>query len=202
MQFRKAHPSTYSPAPEISRIASPGPTTASSNLLAPTGHKHKSLKSSKSVENMKKVPLSERDKMALRKASNDSSTSLPNVAAASTSGSISRRRDRTGSFNVDMPTQDFTPARADSMGIIDDMISPTEKSQSFASVPATPTMTSSPTFSLPSPSGRRSAPPAPPKRRKPPAIPVKATPRTAAGVTMTTIASTSSPLSQQAGYRG
>jgi len=178
----------------------------SSDLLSTTGSttRRRSLKSYKSVENLRKGPVSERDRMTLRKASNDSShssTSLPNVAAA-TSGPRSKRRDRTGSFNLDAPTQDVTPVRADSLdslGSLDGMVSPTKDvSHQFFGDPSTASSSTRPPISL---LGRRSAPPAPPKRRKPPAVPTSInTTRTHGGATITTIASTavsvSSPLSQ------
>lgn len=165
---------------------STSPTTNPDNhLLSPEPPKLRSLKSARSVENLRQ-PVEDRRGNTIRKASTDSSNSLPSVAVAS---SRHYRPDSTP------PTQDrpLHPIRNDSMGIYE-----TTSPKSTRSEP------DSDSLNVPSPSGRRSAPPVPSpvKRRKPPAIPAHRPTRLNAanggGKNMATIGPTitSSPLSQ------
>ena len=137
----------------------------------------------------------------VRQLSGDSSTSLPRVAAASTSAASSKHRYRAGSFNVDATTTSFSSLSVDprangetihiidaSSPLTDDppeirVLSPTSPGQAISSSPLDRSLSSSASSSsssldtLPkpaSPSGRRAAPPPPVKtRRKPPAVPVR-----------------------------
>lgn len=166
------------------------PAKQDNHLLSPGRTKQKSLKSARSAENLR-PPIDDRRANAIRKASTDSSNSLPSIAVAST------RHDRP---DTTPPTQDrpLHPTRTDSMGIYE-ITSP----KIIRSEPD-PDSLSVPPRAIPSPSGRRSAPPVPPvKRRKPPAIPVHRPPRlngvNGGGKSITTVGptATSSPLSQK-----
>lgn len=123
--------------------------------------KSKHLKPARSVENLR-PPIDNRRGNAFRKASTDSSNSLPSVAVASSNSS---RHDRP---HTTPPTQDRPlHPRSDPVGVYDVTPPGTIRSEPDPDPP------SSPPRVIPSPSGRRSAPPVPPvKRRKPPAVPV------------------------------
>lgn len=199
VQLRKATPIPSTPVADLVREDSPGPTTTSDNQLLSPGHpKHKSLKSTRSVENLR--PSDRPRGNTIRKASTDSSKSLPNNVTVASNNSSKHNRDRSGS-NDTPPTQDDhppvpCPTRNDSMGIYE-----TTSPQTIR--PEHDTL-GVPPRAIPSPSGRRSAPPVPPpvKRRKPPAIPTHRSPRlngvNGGGKNMATIGPTitSSPLSQ------
>lgn len=184
-------PST--PVADLMREESPAPIVNPDDQTLGTKHtKQKSCKSARSVEHLR-LPLDDRRVITIRKASTDSSNSLPNVAIASSNPS---RRHRSGSTP---PTQDRPlPTRGDSMGIYE-----TTSPQVIRTGPE-PDSLGFPPRAIPSPSGRRSAPPVPPpvKRRKPPAIPTNRSPKLDAvnggGKNMNTIGPTitSSPLSQ------
>jgi len=195
VQLRKTTPIPSTPVVDLMREDSPGPATISNQKLLDPGHtRQKPLKSARSVENLR-PPVDDRRGNTIRKASTDSSSSMPNVAVASKNSS---RYDRGRSDRNDMPpTQDRRPVphptRSDSMGIY----------QTFRPGPD-PDSLGVPPRAIPSPSGRRSAPPVPPpvKRRKPPAVPVHRSARlngvNGGGKSMATIGPsiTSSPLSQ------
>ncbi|KAF7972718.1 hypothetical protein HWV62_17174 [Athelia sp. TMB] len=169
------------------------------------------LKPSKSVENLKaksKPPRPPRSAMEnLRRPSNESASSLPGVASATTlAGAPSKRREREpprsanidasfaqaqGSGYVHRHNQAQWPVRADSL----DGLSPTHlvpvmslSGPSSSSVELVETQTTN------SPTKRRPPPAAPPKRRKPPAIPsaVPRVERTNSGAIITSIASSTS----------
>jgi hypothetical protein len=197
VQLRKSTPTPSTPV-DFMREDSPGPTAMPDNhLLGPNNTKQKSLKSARSVENFRPPPVDDRRGNPVRKASTDSSSSLPNVAVASSR----HNRDRSGSKDTP-PTQDRPaphPIRSDSMGIFETTSPRTLRPGSE------PDILGVPTRAIPSPSGRRSAPPVPPtvKRRKPPAVPAHRSPKlnevNGSGKSMTTIGPpiTSSPLSQE-----
>lgn len=179
-------PMPSTPVSELMQEESTSPTAKPENrLLDPELPKLKSLKSAKSVENLR-PPVEDRRGNTIRKASTDSSNSLPSVAVASS------RHDRPDSTP---PTQDrpLHPMRCDSMGIYE-----TTSPKSIRSEPNPNSL------NVPSPSGRRSAPPVPSpvKRRKPPAIPTHRSmglnAANGGGKNMATIGPTitSSPLSQ------
>ncbi|KAF9653640.1 hypothetical protein BDM02DRAFT_3182648 [Thelephora ganbajun] len=200
VQLRKTTPIPSTPVVDLMREDDAVPAATSDNRLLGPGHtRQKSLKSARSVENFR-PPADDRRGNAVRKASTDSSNSLPNVAVGSNNSS---RHDRGRSDSNDTPpTQDHPPAshpvRTDSMGIYE-INSP----QTFRSE-TNPDSLSVPPWAIPSPSGRRSAPPVPPpvKRRKPPAVPAHRSPRlngvNGGGKNMATIGPsiTSSPLAQ------
>ena len=170
------------------------------------------LKTSHSAENLRKL---NRGVEAIRIGSNDSSTSLPRVAAASAglpSGSGgSRRRERAGSMDVELPSSSISEPSERRPSILEDAPFTQEPPEIrvVASSPFSPTGpgidhtrpgssgSASSASSLPSspvPKQRRTAPAPPPRRRKPPAVPVRNTTAAAVngGVTITTIASSSS----------
>ncbi|KAF9788112.1 hypothetical protein BJ322DRAFT_606215 [Thelephora terrestris] len=194
VQLKKTTPIPSSPVSEFMREDGPEPAPKPDNcLLGPEPVKQKSLKSARSAENLR-PQVDGRGGITIRKASTDSSNSLPNVAAAS---SNSPKHDRSDHMS---PTQDLPrhPIRYDSMEMYE-----TASSKTIRSEPD-PDSLGNPPRAIPSPSGRRSAPPVPPpvKRRKPPAIPTHRSPRlngvNGGGKNMTTIGPTitSSPLSQ------
>ena len=181
-------PST--PVVEFMREDSPGPTAMPDNT------KQKSLKSARSVENLRQPPVDDRRGITIRKASTDSSSSLPNIAVASNNSS-KHNRDRSGSKGTqDRPAPH--PIRSDSMGIFETTSPRTLRPGSE------PDTLDAPPRAVPSPSGRRSAPPVPlpVKRRKPPAVPAHRSPKlngaNGGGRNMATIGPsiTSSPLSR------
>lgn len=197
VQLRKTTPIPSTPVADLMREDSPGPAAMPDNhRLSPGYAKQKSLKSARSVENLR-PPVDDRRGNVIRKASTDSSNSLPNVAVASSR----HNRDRSDSTDTS-PTQDRPPVprpvRSDSMGIFETTSPRTLRPGSE------PDTLDVPPRAIPSPSGRRSAPPVPPpvKRRKPPAIPAHRPPRlngvNGGGKNMATIGPsiTSSPLSQ------
>ena len=197
VQLRKATPIPSTPVVELMRQDSPGPAATSDSQLAAPGHvRQKSLKSARSVENLRPPPVDDRQRgNGVRHASTDSSKSLPNSAISN--NSPKHYRNRSGSKDTP-PTQDRpplpSPTRSDSMGIF----------ETVGPGPDTDSLLGLPPRVIPSPSGRRSAPPVPPpiKRRKPPAIPTHRSPRlngaNGGGKNMGTIGPTinSSPLSQ------
>ena len=198
VQLRKTTPIPSTPVVDLMREDSPGPaTTADNRLLDPGYTKQKPLKSARSVENLRPAPADDRRGNPIRKASTDSSNSLPNITVAS-NNSTRYHRDRSGS-NGTAPTQDRPPVphpiRSDSMGIYEVTTIRSGSDTDALSLPPR---------AIPSPSGRRSAPPVPPpiKRRKPPAVPAHRSPRlngaNGGGKNMTTIGPsiTSSPLSR------
>lgn len=201
VQLKKTTSIPLTPVVDLMREDSPGPAVVPDNRLLGPGHpKQKSLKSARSFENLRPPAVDDRRGNAIRKASTDSSKSLPNVAVASNNSS---RYDRARSDSNDTPpTQDRPPVphpmRSDSMGIFETTSLQTLRSGSE------PDTLDDPPRAIPSPSGRRSAPPVPPpmKRRKPPAVPAHRSPRlngvNGGGKGMTTIGPsiTSSPLSR------
>ncbi|KAH7912871.1 hypothetical protein BJ138DRAFT_1082828 [Hygrophoropsis aurantiaca] len=141
-----------------------------------TATKPRSLKPSRSVENIKS-PVSPRSPPrsaieGLRRPSTDSATSLGGVASAVPPG-VSRRRDTIGSIDDPCPPgQHHIPV------------------PDFSRPPLSPGAVSlPPNVSTIAQKSQRRPPPAPPKRRKPPAIPVG---KTHGGATITAIASSSS----------
>jgi len=203
VQLRKTTPIPSTPLADLVREDSPGPSPMSDNHLSSPGHtRQRSLKLTRSVENLRLVfPEDDRRGNPIRKASTDSSKSLPNVVAMAQNNPSRHDRNRASSDDTP-PTQDRPPVprpiRNDSMGIYE-TTSPQNPwpgaGSDFLNVPPRP---------IPSPSGRRSAPPVPPpvKRRKPPAVPAHRPPRLGGvdggGKNMATIGPTitSSPLSQ------
>ena len=197
VQLRKATPIPSTPVVDLMRQDSPGPAVTSDSQVSAPGHvRQKSLKSARSVENLR-PPVDDRQRgNGIRHASTDSSKSLPNAVTAALNNSSKHYRNRSGSKDTP-PTQDHppfpSPIRSDSMGIFE-TVGPGPD----------PDTASIPPRVIPSPSGRRSAPPVPPpiKRRKPPAIPTHRSPRlngvNGGGKNMGTIGPTitSSPLSQ------
>lgn len=197
VQLKKTTPIPITPVADLMRVDSPGPTGISDNHLLDPGHtKQKSMKPARSVENLRAPPMDDRRGNVMRKASTDSSNSLPIVAVASSRPN----RDRSDS-NDTMPKQARPPVphpvRADSMGIYE-----TTSPRTLRPGPEQDTLSVPPRV-IPSPSGRRSAPPVPPvKRRKPPAVPAHRSPKLNAvnggGKNMATVGPTltSSPLSR------
>jgi hypothetical protein len=195
--------------------AAPEPSTSRSSQLARQGSaRTKTLKTSRSVENLKgksKPPRPPRSNVtALRRPSGDSTNSLPGVAT--TISPVSKRRDLSrsgeiqGSFAAQQAERYHPPRNTDSF-----RPHPPPRSDSldtgidgFVTQPYT--HPPSPALSLPTPTSavslgvnpkpetthRRSAPPAPAKRRKPPAVPLPAE-KTNSGATFTAIAS-SNPM--------
>jgi len=200
VQLRKTTPIPTTPVADLMREDSPGLAAMPDNYRSgPDDTKQKPLKSAKSVENLRPPPVDGRRGNTIRKASTDSSSSLPNVAVASNNSSR-HNRDRSGSKDTP-PAKDRLvphPIRNDSMGIFETTSPRTLRPESE------PDSLDTPPRAIPSPSGRRSAPPVPPqvKRRKPPAIPVHRSPKlngvNGGGKNMTTIGPsiTSSPLSR------
>ncbi|KAF7797972.1 hypothetical protein EIP86_009179 [Pleurotus ostreatoroseus] len=204
------------------RVGSPGlesvtsaasmPAASSSHTLLsaalapePEAAKGKTLKASRSVENLKAPPARPPRKgraaplgAIQRSGSNDSSTSLPRVAAAeATSPTGVRRTHRVGSMDPDVPAASVHERRH---RILEDTATYTQESPDIRVVsPATSSdrsgetlLSATPPLSAPAssaPRQRRSAPAPPPRRRKPPAIPT--TLKSPNGVTITTIASSS-----------
>ena len=197
VQLKKATPIPTTPVADLMREDGPGSTGKPDNHLLDPGHtKQKSLKPSRSVENLRAPPMDDRRGNVIRKASADSSNSLPNVAVASNTPSRPIR-GRSGSDDKQGRLPVPHPTRADSMGIYE-----TTSPRTLRPGPEQDTL-SVPSRVTPSPSGRRSAPPIPPvKRRKPPAVPTHRSPKLNAvnggGKNMSTIGPTitSSPLSQ------
>ena len=195
VQLRKATPIPSTPVVELIRQDCPEPDSTSDNQLLAPGHvRQRSLKSARSFENLRPPPVDDRQRgNGVRHASTDSSKSLPNSATAPSNNASRHYRGRSGSKDT-LPTQDRppvpSPIRSDSMGI-------------FKTVGPGPDPDIPPRV-IPSPSGRRSAPPVPPpiKRRKPPAIPTQRSPKlngaNGGGKNLATIGPTltSSPLSQ------
>ncbi|KAI0943583.1 hypothetical protein AcW1_002717 [Taiwanofungus camphoratus] len=145
----------------------------------------------------------------LRQSSNDSATSLPRVAAATANTSSGgRRRDRTGSVDVEATTSTFASLSTHERRhhVLPDTVALTQEPVDSGTTPqiciVSPTspgdLPDSPVSGLSSSSSsalhtksttthRRMAPAPPPKRRKPPAVPV----RTAGGTTLTTLSASS-----------
>jgi len=206
-------------------VVAPSINPSNSNALltvtapADLSAKPKSLKNSRSHENLKSTPQKPPRKdlsgnplgETLRKGSNDSSVSLPRVAAASANPPPLRRRGRTGSMNAEVPSSSQKDRKPSIL--LEDTVAYTQEPPAITvtspfsppahNVPEPPTSSSLPpvphsaTFpssapTSPTPTHRRPAPAPPQKRRKPPAIPMqKGNGRT----TFTTIAtSASSPL--------
>ena len=218
VQFRKPHHITSSKEFER-RAGSPGlesvtsasslPATSSSQaLLSATvpqetaGSKVRTLKTSRSAEHLKPPVKPPRKGRAApsgeprRLGSNDSSTSLPRVAAAEAGPPKARRPERAGSVD---PEVSSTPYEERRRQILDEtteymqeppeirVVSPASGSASTSSADLSDAHFSAPP-STSAPRQRRAAPAPPPRRRKPPAIP---TLTNANGVTLTTIASSS-----------
>jgi hypothetical protein len=209
-----------SPASDVSSVY----TSQSHAMLAVAAPidslgRQKSLKSSRSHENLSSEVRESnhkgKDRLlgdTLRRGSNDSSMSLPRVAAASANPVPPKRRSRGGSASAEMsalslkdkkPTMvldELSPLVQEPPGISVTLPSPLSPPHhtapspplsaivSSASAPHTRIQESSSAPTSPVPSQRRPAPP-PPKRRKPPAIPAS---RSNGGATITTIASSSS----------
>ena len=198
VQLRKATPTPSTPVVELIRQDCPEPDATSDNQLLTPGHtRQRSLKAARSVENLRPPPVDDRQRgSGIRHASTDSSKSLPNSAATTPNTQSKHYRNRSESKDTP-PTQDRpqfpSPTRSDSMGIFE-TVGPGPDPDTLGIPPRV----------IPSPSGRRSAPPVPPpiKRRKPPAIPTHRSPKlngvNGGGKTMATIGPTitSSPLSQ------
>ncbi|EGO01185.1 hypothetical protein SERLA73DRAFT_105792 [Serpula lacrymans var. lacrymans S7.3] len=138
--------------------------------------KPKTMKPSKSAENLKNAPSQRSPPRSvnenMRRPSTDSAASLGGIASAT--ATAVKRRDKVSSAD------DGTYANRQIGAAHFHSRSP--PSPSALSLPAT-----SPTF--PPKAHRRAPPPAPPKRRKPPAVPVGTT---NGGATITAIASSSS----------
>ena len=198
-------------SPALESVSSAGSgfavhASGSNALLAVSGAvgRKSSLKASRSFENMQSAlpaSIKEKERHAIRLGSNDSSTSLPRVAAAAAvEPSLSRRRDRAGSMDTEVPSSaarratilddvqlTAEPVSAPEIHVVSSPFSPTEMSPLERFDSPTPLAASSlPASPVPKP--RKTAPAPPPRRRKPPAIPAKA----GAGVTITTIASSAS----------
>lgn len=224
VQFRKTGSGSSDKSDER-RVHSPGfdavsvtsaPQPSSSRLepsLSEDKAKGKTLKSSRSAENLKSKPHKHRPEQ-LRESfnhhGNASSASLPRVAAAAvpspTLAAPRPRRDRAESVNEIAHTsmQERKPSLLDettaftaepedpSDAIHAPAIRVSSASAGSLDVSESP-RSSTPTHQYPhsaphSPVPRRSAPP-PPKRRKPPAVP---TPAARAGTTMTGLTSSAS----------
>lgn len=181
------------------------------------GNRQKILKSSRSVENMKSMKLAQGKVMhkdralaeTLRSGSNSSYISLPRVATATANPPSTRRRDRAGSMDVEVPSTSLQERRTT---ILEDTVALTQEppaivvqspfspgAYDMAASPlshAPPVPHSAPLVSSmpssPVPSHRRAAPAPPPRRRKPPAIPSPKS-KSHEEVTIQTIASSTSP---------
>lgn len=215
VQYRKPSVPKRASSPGVESVSSTSslPASSSSRVVLsatsapePEEGKIRGLKSSRSVENLKAPAKPPRTGRAWplgeghRSGSNDSSVSLPRVAAAEAVPPSTKRRDRAGSMDAEVPAASHQERRHH---ILDDtvaytqeppeirVISPASGSSSDLSVqqsmPPSPLFSSSAPVS-PVPRQRRSAPAPPPRRRKPPAIPTLKSPN---GVTITTIASSS-----------
>lgn len=184
----------------------PAPSTSKSSHLERHGSgKSKTLKMSKSVENLKaksKPPRPPRPALnSMRPPSADSAGSLPGVAAATTSALKRKDQLRSGEFQGSFAAQQSErhhhnrsgdrplPARADSLGTGVDGLA--LRSHPLRSPSPNTSAVSLNINSKPQPgtTQRRSAPPAPTKRRKPPAVPTE---KTNSGATITPIASSNS----------
>ncbi|KZT26183.1 hypothetical protein NEOLEDRAFT_1132760 [Neolentinus lepideus HHB14362 ss-1] len=153
----------------------------------------KTLKSSRSVENMKAagasapVPASRNLANLKGKPANESSSSLPLVAAARPSVAAPKRRDTASSLensdtSMSVEWSSAREHRADSLGALSSsLLTMADVASAVPSVVPTP---------MKKVESHRSAPPTPPpRRRKPPAVPVG---RTNGGATITAIASSAS----------
>ena len=231
VQYRKANVKEETGRePEVDRQGSPGShsvasaastapipsTSKSSTLERQASGKIKTLKTSKSVENLKaksKPPRPPRLGLSsLRRPSTDSAGSLPGIAAATTSASKRREQVRSGDLQNSFSTRQSErhhqnrshgdsvyPShpplpRADSIGTgLDGLVSqPPPHPPSPASSLPTSSSFSSNSKTQSGTTHRRSAPPTPAKRRKPPAVPAE---RTNSGATITTIASSNATQS-------
>ena len=190
------------PSPGIKSVGSgsntPDALFLESRSLPPLSKK-RSIKSSKSVENLKvkgKPPRPPRnkdngkDRLQGLKSSNESAMSLPGAASAKRKEPLSNSSSRHHSSNSLPPP---TPSRSGSLPStgIDFILSADSLLQDTASL----SLSDSPQPN--SKQHRRPAPPAPAsKRRKPPAVPIPvALERTNSGATITTIASSNNPVS-------
>jgi hypothetical protein len=186
----------------------PVPSTSKSSQLERQGSgRMKTLKLSKSVENLKgksKPPRPPRSGLtSLRRPSTDSASSLPGVAAATTPVSKRRQPSRSGelqgSFAAQQAERHHQNRSADSLHPhptlaqtgMDGLVSQPHSPSSHNSLPATPSAVSLNINPKSGTTPRRSAPPAPARRRKPPAVPQPAE-RTNSGATITAIASSNS----------
>lgn len=208
----------------MSRVASPGADSIASSTKIPDSPPHKqptrqrSLKASRSVENMKSQQSSSssshhasshssKNKLvinALDRAHNNSTISLVSVAASthnhhapmpsSIHSHIHNGKSRHPSPEIKISTSSSLPASTSSS--LDKLANgePLARPSSLGQI--VDVLVSPPTSAITSKPPRRSAPPVPPKRRKPPAIPAI---KPLGGPTMTTIASSKqrmSPLSR------
>lgn len=205
VDYRVASPSNDNVAAATTSSQS---ASIQNGLLAPQAEKErtkgKMLKSSRSVDNMKAAgaPLpSSRTQDLRRKPTNESSSSLPLVAAARPSQTAPKRRDTTASLDnsgtsspAEWPGREYPyaqPHRSDSLGAVDGIVSPTH-SGSFTTLTDVAAALPPAAARVKSAEGvsHRSAPPTPPpRRRKPPAVPVG---KTNGGATITAIASSAS----------
>jgi hypothetical protein len=202
---RRASDSGSPGSPGGESVAASAPvasTSKSTQLERQSSGKGKTLKLSKSVENLKgksKPPRPPRSALSsIRRPSTDSTGSLPGIASAKTPVSKqkgpSRSADYQGSFaaqqterhhqnrTADNLHPHHAPPRSDSLDTgIDGLVS-----QSQTTPNGLPSSISEVSLIRPGTTHRRSAPPTPAKRRKPPAVPVE---KTNSGATITAIAS-------------
>jgi len=198
--------SVVSAAQTVPAMAS---TSKSTQLERQPSGKSKSLKLSKSVENLKgksKPPRPPRSVLTgIRRPSTDSTSSLPGIASAKTPAPKRKDISRSGDFQSSFAAQQaerhhlsrntdslYPPPRSESLergfdGLV--IQSHTHPPSPLNSLQATSASTSLNVNSKPGMPHRRSAPPTPAKRRKPPAVPSE---KTNSGATITAIASSNS----------
>lgn len=178
-----------SPASDYSSVHSPPPNFVPapmvSSHLDPNIHKLKSLKFSKSVENLGSrpdfskpppMPRSPLDQIRFPNGSTTSLSSLPSSKARPTSPPVPQRRGTTSNTTS---IHDSIPSRSSSSESSSTASLSVDGEQIIHHRPVSTRPTSS-SLSLPDskdptvqgPPRRRPPPPAPPKRRKPPAIPI------------------------------
>ena len=204
-----------SPNSETSTILSPPGNMPASMHLDSTGNKvMKSLKHSKSVEQLsiraepstRQIPRSPLDQIQTRRPSNASIQSLPAFVSPNSPKIITAPASKRRQNTSNTPVEEVQTARHNSLPLGAEHyyrqppspLSPHSRSPTAVVAATTATTPSSPPAaeetSTQTQPRRRPPPPTPTKRRKPPAIPLG---RTHGGATITTIRSSEpSPLSK------